>query len=61
MPLKSGIVWCNTCHCLHTDMPYGGAKQSGVGLELGFEGIRAFMQPKCVYLNCGPDQMILQT
>lgn len=58
--LKSGVVWCNTCHYLHTDMPYGGAKQSGVGLELGLEGMKAFMQPKCVYLNCGPDRMVLQ-
>jgi betaine-aldehyde dehydrogenase len=32
-------------------MPWGGYKQSGVGRELGREGVEDFLEKKSVYLN----------
>ncbi|ARR52939.1 aldehyde dehydrogenase [Rhizorhabdus wittichii DC-6] len=37
--LKAGTVWINTHNILDLSLPFGGAKQSGVGFELGHEGI----------------------
>jgi len=37
--LKAGTVWINTHNILDLALPFGGAKQSGVGFELGHEGI----------------------
>ena len=57
--LESGFVWGNTVHTLFSDVPYGGLKQSGIGVELGLEGLKAFMQQKCVYLYTGKDKLSL--
>jgi len=57
--LKAGIIWGNICHYLNPDVPYGGIKLSGHGLELGIEGMRAFTRGKCVFLNAGPDKISL--
>jgi betaine-aldehyde dehydrogenase len=32
-------------------MPWGGYKQSGVGRELGKEGLEDFLESKSVYVN----------
>lgn len=37
--LKAGTVWINTHNILDLSLPFGGTKQSGVGFELGREGI----------------------
>jgi len=37
--IKAGTVWINTHNILDLAMPFGGAKQSGVGFELGREGM----------------------
>jgi len=37
--LKAGTVWINTHNILDLSLPFGGAKQSGVGTELGREGV----------------------
>ena len=57
--LESGFVWGNTVHTLFSDVPYGGLKQSGIGQELGTEGLKAFMQQKCIYLYTGKDKLNL--
>jgi len=51
--LESGFVWGNTVHSLFRDVFYGGLKQSGIGQELGIEGLKAFMQQKCIYFYAG--------
>jgi len=58
--IDAGIIWGNTVHYLNMDVPYGGHKMSGIGVELGTEGAKAFMKPKCVYLNAGPDKVALK-
>jgi len=37
--LKAGTVWINTHNILDLSLPFGGIKQSGVGTELGREGV----------------------
>jgi len=46
--LYSGTVWVNTHLDCPPDIPYGGAKQSGLGKELGREGLEEFTQCKIV-------------
>jgi acyl-CoA reductase-like NAD-dependent aldehyde dehydrogenase len=49
--LRAGIVWINDTQPAPTEMPWGGYKQSGVGRELGKEGVEDFLERKSVYLN----------
>jgi acyl-CoA reductase-like NAD-dependent aldehyde dehydrogenase len=49
--LRAGIVWINDSQPAPTEMPWGGYKQSGVGRELGKEGLEDFLEKKSVYVN----------
>ncbi len=49
--LRSGIVWINDTQPAPTEMPWGGYKQSGIGRELGKEGVEDFLERKSVYVN----------
>jgi acyl-CoA reductase-like NAD-dependent aldehyde dehydrogenase len=49
--LRTGIVWINDTQPAPTEMPWGGFKQSGVGRELGKEGLDDFLEAKSVYVN----------
>jgi acyl-CoA reductase-like NAD-dependent aldehyde dehydrogenase len=42
--INSGTVWVNKHLDLGPDIPYAGAKQSGIGTELGQEGLEEFTQ-----------------
>jgi acyl-CoA reductase-like NAD-dependent aldehyde dehydrogenase len=42
--INAGTVWVNKHLDLGPDIPYAGAKQSGIGTELGREGLEAFTQ-----------------
>jgi acyl-CoA reductase-like NAD-dependent aldehyde dehydrogenase len=42
--INAGTVWVNKHHDLGPDIPFGGAKQSGIGVELGREGLAEFTQ-----------------
>src|SRR5262249_40379939 len=46
--IQSGIVWVNTHLDLPADTPFSGAKQSGLGTELGQEGLEHFTQAKII-------------
>lgn len=48
---RSGLIWINTVHSLHPGSPYGGYKQSGVGLEMGQEAIQQHMKVKSVWME----------
>ncbi len=50
MKVDSGIMWVNQHMNVHFDKPAGGSKQSGMGQELGLEGLREFTQNHVVYL-----------
>jgi acyl-CoA reductase-like NAD-dependent aldehyde dehydrogenase len=46
--IESGTVWVNKHLDLPADIPFGGAKQSGLGLENGQEGLEEFTQARVV-------------
>ncbi len=47
--LQAGLVWINCVHALHPGSPYGGYKNSGVGLEMGEEAVSQLMKFKSVW------------
>jgi acyl-CoA reductase-like NAD-dependent aldehyde dehydrogenase len=49
--LRTGIVWINDTQPAPTEMPWGGYKHSGIGRELGKEGVEDYLEKKSVYLN----------
>jgi acyl-CoA reductase-like NAD-dependent aldehyde dehydrogenase len=46
--IESGVVWINRWLDVHPDISVGGAKQSGIGVELGLEGLESFTQAKVI-------------
>lgn len=53
--LHAGITWVNTWGESPAEMPVGGWKMSGIGLENGEEGIRAYMRTKSTLVQLGKD------
>jgi len=53
--LHAGITWVNTWGESPAEMPVGGWKMSGIGLENGEEGIRAYMRTKSTLVQLGRD------
>jgi len=49
--LQAGTVWINDPLKDNDAAPFGGYKMSGLGRELGFEGISAFTQAKHVHVD----------
>ena len=49
--LQTGIVWVNTWMLRDLRTPFGGAKESGVGREGGFEALRFFTEPKNICIK----------
>jgi aldehyde dehydrogenase (NAD+)/betaine-aldehyde dehydrogenase len=50
--LQAGTVWVNAYHSAGLPyMPYGGYKQSGIGRELGHEGLEEYMETKAVQIK----------
>jgi acyl-CoA reductase-like NAD-dependent aldehyde dehydrogenase len=48
LKIDSGTVWINKHLDLPPDVPFGGAKQSGFGAEMGQEGLEEFTQAKII-------------
>jgi acyl-CoA reductase-like NAD-dependent aldehyde dehydrogenase len=46
--IDSGIVWINTFLDVSPDISFGAAKQSGIGTQLGPEGLEEFTQVKTI-------------
>ena len=49
--IRAGILWVNTYHPTHNELPWGGYKQSGYGRELGLYGIENYLEIKQVNIN----------
>jgi acyl-CoA reductase-like NAD-dependent aldehyde dehydrogenase len=49
--LRAGTVWINDTQPAPTEMPWGGYKSSGIGRELGKEGLEDYLEKKAVYVN----------
>ena len=55
--LDAGTVWVNTYKRFSISTPFGGVKESGLGVEKGRDGIAAYSRQKSIYLGLddGPD------
>ena len=51
--MRTGTVWINDYHLISPERPFGGYKQSGIGRELGIQGLRAYQQVKHIHANPG--------
>ncbi|MEM8769935.1 MAG: aldehyde dehydrogenase family protein [Pseudomonadota bacterium] len=51
--MESGTVWINKHAELDPAIPFGGVKQSGIGKELGQEGLQEFTQLKIINMAKG--------
>ena len=49
--LEAGTVWINSPPLLRVEIPFGGFKQSGLGKELGTEGLEAYLETKAIYAD----------
>ncbi|MBB2975350.1 acyl-CoA reductase-like NAD-dependent aldehyde dehydrogenase [Microbacterium endophyticum] len=48
--INAGTVWINTYNIFDPALPFGGVGVSGVGRELGDEGLRGFLEPKSIVM-----------
>lgn len=55
--LETGTVWLNEYHLLSAAAPRGGFKNSGIGRELGLEGIVEYTQTRHIFVNDGKNDM----
>ncbi len=51
--VKAGYIWVNTYGGIIPETPYGGMKQSGIGKELGSEGLDHYLETKTVNVFLG--------
>ncbi|KAG1837328.1 Aldehyde/histidinol dehydrogenase [Suillus subalutaceus] len=51
--LKAGTAWINCVNSLHSNVPFGGFKQSGIGRELGEYALSNYTSVKAVHVNLG--------
>lgn len=49
--VRAGTVWCNIYGFSTAQIPFGGFKYSGLGRELGEEGIRIYCELKSVTIG----------
>ena len=49
--LRAGTVWINDSQPAPTEAPWGGFKSSGVGRELGPQGVEDYLELKHIYIN----------
>ena len=49
--LRAGSIWVNCYDVFQSNLPFGGFKDSGVGRELGYEGIKNYIESKTVVIK----------
>ncbi|MEB3286471.1 MAG: aldehyde dehydrogenase family protein [Vampirovibrionales bacterium] len=49
--LRTGTVWINDYHLISEKAPFGGYKQSGIGRELGEEGLLEYTETKHIHID----------
>lgn len=51
LAIEAGTVWINTIQVLTPTAPFGGFKASGIGRDLGEEGLRQYVETKTVIVD----------
>ncbi|WP_181703787.1 aldehyde dehydrogenase family protein [Chthonobacter albigriseus] len=51
---RTGTVWVNTFMDGYPELPFGGAKQSGLGRELGKAAVEDYTETKTIQFHAGP-------
>jgi phenylacetaldehyde dehydrogenase len=55
--IEAGTVWVNTVQVLSPTAPFGGVKLSGIGRELGWEGLQEYLESKTVIVDLNAEPM----
>ncbi|MEM0120521.1 MAG: aldehyde dehydrogenase family protein [Thermoprotei archaeon] len=55
--IEAGTVWVNEYHLLSAAAPRGGFKKSGIGRELGLEGVLELTQTRHIFINEGGNDL----
>lgn len=55
--LCAGTIWVNTVQVLTPTAPFGGLKASGIGKDLGYEGMQEYLTMKTVLVDLNDDPM----
>jgi acyl-CoA reductase-like NAD-dependent aldehyde dehydrogenase len=51
--IRAGVVSVNSSHSVHTEAPFGGYKQSGMGREMGMHAVNLYTEIKNVFFSEG--------
>ncbi len=54
--IKTGTMWVNTYHAFGDYAPFGGYKQSGIGREMGENGLKEYTEIKRVHISSYTDE-----
>lgn len=49
--LEVGVCWINSYNLTPVEMPFGGAKKSGIGMENGHEVLKEYTRVQSIYVN----------
>jgi acyl-CoA reductase-like NAD-dependent aldehyde dehydrogenase len=49
--IRTGVLSVNSAHSVHTEAPFGGYKQSGIGREMGMHAVHLYTEVKNVYFS----------
>ncbi len=52
--IRAGITWINCYNPTYNEAPWGGYKMSGIGRELGEQGLDEYMETKQININLNP-------
>jgi len=47
--MRAGVLSVNSNHSVHTEAPFGGYKQSGIGREMGMHAVQLYTEVKSVF------------
>jgi acyl-CoA reductase-like NAD-dependent aldehyde dehydrogenase len=49
--IRTGVLSVNSAHSVHTEAPFGGYKQSGMGREMGMHAVNLYTEVKNIYFS----------
>ena len=49
--IRTGVIAVNSSSSVHTEAPFGGYKQSGIGREMGMHAVNLYTEVKNIYLS----------